>query len=188
MGVYEWVLLGVTFAVTLAAFFIVLALELRKHKTLCAQIPQVILRTRIKLIFRIVLMITSVLLLIAAPVVVICGSLLIEPIPHGPYAAIMALIAFGGLMSLCGIFASFYNEVYATEEGVWVRRIFLKTKFYRYEEIRSVFDGTYFWMGAFIIYKEGRKKIFSIAPVKDINANELIALLTERAPYLKRWN
>lgn len=193
MSVYQWVLLGVTCAVVVAAFCIVLALELRKHKKL-QHLTQVILRTKAKLPLRIFLIILGGLLLIGGPVIIICCSYLVEPIPpkeDGTYAVIMGLIAFGGLFCLYGIMLTVFNTVYATEEGLWVQRLFLKTKFYRYDEVVSVIDTTYRLYGGYAVFKKGKKgnkQIFFVSNRREKNARELIALLKKRAPALKRWS
>ena len=186
MGVYEWVLMAVTFAVIIAAFFIVFALEKRKYEKLKKAISQEILSVKMKPSTRIALIILVVVLLIGGPVTTVCGSLLIEPIPHAAYAAIMGMMAFGGLVCLYGILGTVYNAVYATEEGIWVSRIFLKSKFYGYDEIVSVLDTTttFHGRGGFALFKEGRKQIFFVSQWRDRNAKELIALIKERSPRL----
>ena len=183
MGIFEWVLLGAMYAVVLTVFFIPFALEVKKSKQLRGQITQEILRSKMKASTWISLMILAIILLIGAPMAVILFSLLIAPIPRGAYAAIMAVSVVVGIGCLYETLAAVYNSVYATEEGVWVRSVFLKTKFYRYEEVASMFmlNGT---IGHVVFFKAGGKKIFSLSHARDTNVVKMIALLREHSPHL----
>lgn len=191
MSVYQWALMGAGYAVVLAAFFIVLALEIKKNQKLQAQLKQEILRTKMILIIRLILIFLAGLLLIGGPVIIVCCSFLVEPIPpsdDGMYAVIIGLIAFGGLFCLYGVLLTVFNVVYATEEGIWVRRLFLKTKFYRYDEVVSVLDTTYSLYGGYAVFKTGKKQMFFVSHKREKNARELIAIIKERSPALKGWD
>ena len=186
MDAFEWGLMGAMYAVVLAAFFTVFALEVRKNKQLKEIMPQYLLCTKRKPAAMIILIIIAAILLVGGPVTTICCSYLVEPMTredYGVYAAMMGLIAFGGLFCLYAVLLLHDHAVYATEEGLWVRRCFLKTKFYSYDEVESIWDGTYSWNGGYAVYRKGRKKICFVYQ-REKNAKELMSAIKERAPHL----
>lgn len=187
MGVYEWVLMGVIYAATLVAVFTALALEIKKNKKLEERISQELLRSKMKLGTRIFFIVWGVLMPLGATACIICCSILIEPAPKVIYAIVLLMVAFLVLICSYGFVASLYNFVSATEEGVWVSRVFVQPKFYGYDEIGAVLDTTYTFYGGYTVSKKGGKKMFTVSHKRDKNAKELIALLKERAPALKRW-
>ena len=188
MGVYEWVLMGVTYAVILAVFFTALALEVKKNIKLKGQITQEILRAKMRLWARIFFLALGVLTWLGSTATIICCTLLIEPAPKFVYAVVMLMIVFVEFLCGYGFLASYYNVVYATEEGVWVSRVFMKSAFYRYEEVASILDTTYSLYGGYTVFKRGGKKMFTVSHKREKNARELIELIKSRSPALKRWD
>ena len=184
MGVYEWVLLGVTYAVILTAFFVVFALGAKKNQKFKEQISQAILCSKMRWNTKITLLVLGALVVLGCPAAIIGCSYLVEPAPQEGYAVLMIAIALCSLFCLYAALASFYNSVCATQEGVWVRRIFLKTKFYRYEDIICI-PGRY-W-GSAIFFKAGGERGFSVRRARDTNAKQMLELLEERVPHLKKW-
>ena len=179
-------MLGAAHGFVLVAFVSVLVIEKRRDEAMKERMPQVLVCSKQKSGGRIALMILAAILLVVGSLALICGSLLIEPIPRedfGAYAAIVGLIAFGGLFCLCGILCTVYNANYATEDGIWVRRVFFKTKFFSYDEVESIWDGTYNWNGGWGVYKKERKLICFVRK-REQNAKELMAAIKEHSPRL----
>ena len=186
MDLYQWIIMGAAYAVMLAAFFSVFALEVRKNKKLKEAMPQYRLCTKRKPGGKIALIILAAIFLVGGPVAMICLSLLVEPIPRedfGAFIAAVVLIVFGGLICLFGLLGTIYNVIYVTEDGIWVRRFLLKSKFCSYDDVESVLDNTFSWNGGYTVFKKGRKNVCFISK-RELNAKEVMAVIKERAPHL----
>ena len=177
MGVFEWALLGGAYAVILAVFFTVLALEIIKTKQSRTQTSQAILRSTMKWNSKIALIVFGALVFFGSPAAIIVCTLFVEAVPKTVYAFIILMVALCNLVYLLCILASFYNTVCATEEGVLVSRIFLKVQFYKYEKLTFVPSR---FTGQADIFKVGGDRIFSVTQARDTNAIKLLELLKER--------
>lgn len=190
MGVYEWVMLGVMFVVVIVVFFPVLGVERNKNKKLCEQITNEILRVKKRKWIRIVGLTLGALVLFGGTFTTVYCSIMIETPPKDIYAVLMALMAFTILLCLTLELLVQSHYIVATEEGVWVCRFLIKPKFIHYEEIVSIAEIPYgggYARKTFIVFKESRKKAFTFSATIDKGAYEMIDLLKERAPRLKRW-
>lgn len=183
MGVYEWALLGVMYAVIVAVFLPVYLTERHKVKKLNEKITDEILRAKRRKWIRIFGLGMGALVLIGGSLTTILCSIYIETPPKGIYAVIMALMAFTVLVCLSLEVLSFSHFTAASEEGVWASRLFAKPKFIAYENVYSI----WYCAREYVVCGKGRKKEFTLSERLDDGTAELLELLQKRAPRLKRW-
>lgn len=194
MGLYEWVLLGVMFAVIIIVFFPVFFVERHKIKKLREQITNEILCVRKRKWTGAIGLVLGMLVLLGGTFTTIYCSINIETPPKDIYAVLMALMAFTVFVCLLLPLLAMSHLTVASEEGVWVSRLFIKPKLIRYEEISHIEDVNktkYGYAcrtrGTYIVYQENHKKAFTLIFLADSNVVEMITLLQRRAPRLKRW-
>lgn len=194
MGLYEWVLLGAMFAVIIGVSIPSFLVERHKNKKLRDQITNEIVCVRTRKWTWLIGLIVGALVLFGGTFTTIYCSITIETPPKDMYAVLMALMAFTVLVCLLLPLLAMSHFTVASEEGVWVSRVFMKPKLIHYEEIYSITDATpyrawndYFSRGNYIVFKEHRQKAFSLTGMVNDNVEEMLALLRKRAPRLKRW-
>ena len=107
MGVYEWVLLGVTYAIISTAFFVVFAIGAKKNQKFKEQISQAILCSKMRWNTKITLLVLGALVVLGCPAAIIGCSYLVEPAPKESYAVLMIVIALCSLFCLYAALASF---------------------------------------------------------------------------------
>ena len=183
MGIYEWTLLGVMFAVVIIFTVLAVAFEVRKNKKFRPKIGREILRVRAPVFFTA----TGLIALFGGTAVLVCCSILIEPAPKAAYALTLLLMTLVALLCAVMVLYAFCNFTAATEEGGWAFRIFLTPKFFGYDDFAFLRDNTAYHGGGYLFFGTGGIKLFLLAPLRDKGACEMVALLRERAPRLKRW-
>ncbi len=187
MGIYEWTLLGVMFAVVIIFTVLAVAFEVRKNKKFRPKIGREILRVRARRWIPVFFTATGLIALFGGTAVLVCCSILIEPAPKAAYALTLLLMTLVALLCAVMVLYAFCNFTAATEEGVWAFRIFLTPKFFGYDDFAFLRDNTAYHGGGYLFFGTGGIKLFLLAPLRDKGACEMVALLRERAPRLKRW-
>lgn len=188
MGIYEWCMLSGMLLITLTPIVIVAVLEIRKNNKLIREIEQEILHTRIRLWTKLVSGIISFIVLIGGVFVTIYCSIVIQLPTKSEFAILMGVMIIALLICFFSFFCICFRHVRATEKGIWVSNIFLKPKFYLYEEITRIEDNSYLWNGGYLIYRENGRKICTIRTLWDTHAQEMVSLLRERSKCLKPWD
>lgn len=187
MGVYEWGMLGGMLAVVMVTVLVSYISVDRKNKALRQGITGELLNTHIRKWLQIFFVVLGLIVLIGGTLITVICSIKIELPTKGEFAILIALMTFTILLCFFCFLPMRYNFVSATEEGVWVRRVFLKPKFFRYNELISIQNNSFVLNGGFIIYAINQKKAFSLALYWETNAWGMVELLQERMQDPKSW-
>lgn len=179
MGTFEWVVMGVTYAVMIALSITTAVFEMRKYKRDYSKAEREIYRVRTRKWIAVFFAVLDFVVLIGGSATLIYCSIMIEPAPKAAYAAIVFLMAFIVLIGVVMILFQGTNGVVVCEDGVWVFRLFLKTKFFRYDEIDSVLDRSELGTmgGGYFFFGKGHKQIFSLMYLRDRGVNEAYAFI-----------
>ncbi len=179
MGTFEWVLMGVTYAVMIILSILIVVLERQKNKRVFPKIEREIFRTRMRVWVIVFLAIIGPVVWLGGTAVLIYGSIMIEPAPKAAYALIVLLLASLMLICVVMILCGNTNTIVVCEKGVWVFRIFLKPRFFRYDEIDFVHDKSALGMmgGGYIFFGKEHRQIFSMMFLRDKGVNEAYALI-----------
>ncbi|MDE6411938.1 MAG: hypothetical protein K2L02_05335 [Clostridia bacterium] len=179
MGIFEWVMMGGTYAVTIALSIPIIVLERRKNKRVFPKIEREIFRTRTQLWITVFFAVLGSVVWLGGTAVTIYCSIMIEPAPKAAYAAIVILMAFLALLSVVMILFGYTNSTVVCEEGVWVFRIFLKPKFFKYDEINLIQDKSALGImgGGYIFFGKEHRAIFTIMYLRDKGADKAYALI-----------